>query len=292
MNLGDALRGAGLTPRALAAWAGTDRLSALPPRLAALAAREVVPASTALALFVAGASVPRAQIRLPLDALAARGLVELDARTARATVAILPLARSLVVCDRDTWPDDSSYHLASAIPAGRRARWLDLGCGSAFAPLAHPELADAITGIDLDPHSIDHARLGAELSGVAIALHTGDLATATGSFDLITCNAPIPDDPSGHPWRHADAGFFDRLWPAARACAARGALIVVHGALAALDRELPGELVVVGYTPDRVPGFGVAWWRPDAPARRIVARRLLTAEQPHLDASDYDRAVA
>ena len=43
--IGDALRAQGLTPRALAAWAGTDRVSALAGRLDAHAAREPVPAS-------------------------------------------------------------------------------------------------------------------------------------------------------------------------------------------------------------------------------------------------------
>ncbi|MGN6109658.1 MAG: hypothetical protein ACTHU0_31415, partial [Kofleriaceae bacterium] len=56
--LGDQLRGAGLTPRALAAWAGTDRAAALPGRLPALATTEPVPAAAALTLLVAGAELP------------------------------------------------------------------------------------------------------------------------------------------------------------------------------------------------------------------------------------------
>jgi SAM-dependent methyltransferase len=229
-----------------------------------------------------------------LPELAWRGWITGD-DIVTATVAILPLGPSLIVCDRvdtppDThtvsWPDDSSYHLARALPRGKR--WLDLGCGSGFAPLLRPEIASEIVGVELNPRAVRFATASAELSGIDhFAVHAGDLATATGRFDLISCNAPIPGDASPTYWRRADDGFFDRLWDVGRACAAPGATIVVHGVLSALRVPLPGERVIVDYTPDA--SFGVLWWRPDAPARLVVTRRALTPERPHVDASDRDQ---
>jgi SAM-dependent methyltransferase len=202
------------------------------------------------------------------------------------------------------WPDDSSHHLATAIPPGRRARWRDLGCGSAFAPLARPELAHQIAGVDINPRAVRHARLGAALSGRSqLAISAGDIGDPHEPADLVTCNAPMPDPPADpdrvqttipEVWRRADPDFFPRLWPAL-ACAVRpGGMAVVHAASAAILPALadaPGERVVVTYTPDGVPGFAVAWWRPDAPPRLATARRALTPERPHLDPSDRDDAL-
>jgi SAM-dependent methyltransferase len=299
--LGEQLRAAGLSPRALAAWAGTERLAALPPLLPALRAREPVPAAAALALFVAGAQLAADRCRaLPLDALIAAGLLE-RAPGVRARVAILPIGRGLLVCDRADapdapelvcWPDDSSHHLAGALPRGRRARWLDLGCGSAFAALARPEAAVRLVGVDLNPRAVEHARLGLALSGIEHAeIALGDAAGDHGDADLITCNAPIPGDPHAAIWRRTDAGFLARLAAAIPARLQPGGLAIVHTAREALPADLPGERVFVAYAPD-APAFGVLWWRPDAPARAIDAYRELTAARPHLDPHDRDAALA
>jgi SAM-dependent methyltransferase len=315
--LGAQLRNAGLHARALAGWAGTARLSALPARFDALPAGAPTPAAAVLALFVAGAEVARDRLRtLPdaaIDQLAAWQLLDHNAGVLRARVAILPLGAALLVCDRVDapvehavvcWPDDSSHHLATAIPPGRRARWRDLGCGSAFAPLARPELAHQIAGVDINPRAVRHARLGAALSGRSqLAISAGDIGDPHEPADLVTCNAPMPDPPADpdrvqttipEVWRRADPDFFPRLWPAL-ACAVRpGGMAVVHAASAAILPALvdaPGERVVVTYTPDGVPGFAVAWWRPDAPPRLATARRALTPERPHLDPSDRDDAL-
>jgi SAM-dependent methyltransferase len=304
-QLGDALRAAGLVPRALAAWAGTagiDRLAALPPRLPALRAREPVPAAAALALFVAGAELAVDRCRaLPLDALFEAGLLERAGAAVRARVAVLPLGRGLLVCDRADapaapelvcWPDDSSHHTAGALPPGRRARWLDLGCGSAFAPLARPDAAARITGVDLNPRAAGHARLGLALSGIEHAeIVLGDAAAEHGAADLVTCNAPIPGDPHAAMWRRTDAGFLARLAAAIPARLSPGGLAIIHTAREALPADLPGERVFVAYAPG-APSFGVLWWRPDAPARAAFAYRELTAARPHLDPRDRDDALA
>ncbi len=316
--LGAQLRNAGLHARALAAWAGTARLSALPARLDAMPAGPPTPAAAILALFVAGADVARDRLRTLPDAaiaqLAAWQMIDRDAGQLRARVAILPLGAALLVCDRldapvehdlVCWPDDSSHHLATAIPPGRRARWSDLGCGSAFAPLARPELAHQIAGVDINPRAIHHARLGAALSGLSqLTISRGDIGDPHEPADLVTCNAPMPHPAGAHDrlqtampevWRRADPDFFPRLWPALARAVRPGGMAVVHAATAAILPALsdaPGERVVVTCTPDGVPGFAVAWWRPDAPPRLATARRALTPERPHLDPRDRDDALA
>ena len=293
--IGNALRNAGLTPRALAAWAGTDRLSALP--VDSLLARDPTQAALALALFVAGRDVPRGRIDLPLDEMIAAGLVETSSTEIHAEVAILPAGPSLIVCDRFDapptservcWPDDSSYHLAGAIPKGRVERWLDLGCGSAFAPLVRPDAARAITGVDLNAEAARMAALGATLSGVQhLAIEEGDLASQQPAAELVTCNAPMPT--SGiDMWRHTDDDFFARLWAVLPERVAPGGLAIVHAALSAIPHErLAGDRRIVVYTPpDSAPAFGVLWWRPDAPDQLAISHRLLTAERPHLDDGD------
>jgi hypothetical protein len=314
--LGVRLRDAGLTARSLAAWAGTARLAALPARLEVLAAAPPTPAAAILALLVAGAELARAQLRtLPddvVDQLVAAALIERRGDRLRAPLAVLPLGASLLVCDRldapverdlVCGPDDSSHHLATAIPPGRRPTWCDLGCGSAFAPLARPELAERIVGIDLNPRAVRFARLGAALSGLPqLTAAVADIGDAHDAADLVTCNAPMPAP--GAPrladlvpeiWRRADPDFFAKLWPALERTVRPGGLIVVHGACEAIAPALTdgrGERVIVTYTPDGVPGFAVAWWRPDAPAHLAVARRTLTADRPHLDPRDREDALA
>lgn len=306
-TLGSRLRHGGLSPRALAGWAGTDRLSALPSVLP-LADRPLVPSSVLLALLVAGDDVPAERVP-ELDTLVRHQLVEVVTGTARARVAILPLGPSLLVCDRlDTddsldvvcWPDDSSYHLALSLPAARHARWLDLGCGSGFAALLRPELATAIAGADVNERAVRYAKLGCELSGIAHAdivkadLGDGVPAGLRSSCELVTCNAPIPD-PSSAPyrarWRQTDASFVERLFVHARGFVAPEGMVVVHAVLDALEpalAELPGHRVVVAYTPahSEVRGFGIAWWRPDGEDRLVRARRQLTETRPHLTHED------
>jgi len=282
------LRARGLSSRALAAWA-VPRLSALPyivPR--------IPPGITLLDLFVAGRDV-----QTGLD------LGDLVDGNGHARVAILPLGDSLLVCDRldapsapelVCWPDDSSYHLAQSLPRGPYTSWIDLGCGSAFAPLFRPALAARIDGTDLNPRAVEYARLGAQLSGLAhFTAHAGDLdAGLTHQADLVSCNAPIPDE-HGPIWRATDGGFIARLFACARRRVAPGGMVVVHAAepaLAPVAANLVGERVIVTYTPPGVPGFAVAWWRPDAPERLIVTRRDLTEQQPHLTFRDYEAAIA
>ncbi|HEU4731474.1 MAG TPA: methyltransferase [Kofleriaceae bacterium] len=314
-SIGARLRTAGLTERALAAWAGTSRIAALPARIAAMPPHPPTPAAAVLALLVGGAALAPDQLRtLPAGlarALVAHQLLERTGERLRARVAIVPVGAALLVCDRFDapverelvcWPDDSSHHLATAIPPGRRASWLDLGCGSAFAPLARPELAARIRGVDLNERAVRHAQLGAALSGIAhITAARGDAGAPHDPADLVTCNAPMPAGPSPlaralpELWRHADRDFFPRLWPALAQAVRPGGMIVVHAARDAILSALagaPGERVIVAYTPVGAGGFAIAWWRPDAPDRFVAVHRALTPDRPHLDPRDRDDALA
>ncbi len=302
-NLGARLRAAGLTEGALLAWAGTRRIPALEWRIPGLLAREPVPAAAALSLFVAGAVLEVDRIgTLPLDELIEADLLERRGDRVRSPVAVLPLTSALVVCDRHDrpdrddlvrWPDDSSYHLASALGPGRRPRWLDLACGSGFAPLSRPELASEIRGHDLNERAVRYARLGAALSGCRhLTAEEADIGETHAPAALVTCNAPIPGDADAAIWRRADDGFFARMWPAAKACTAPDGEVVVHSVVSGVPRELPGEVVVVLYTPPDERGFSITWWRPSGPVRRVVAYRELTQARPHLEPRDRDDALA
>jgi methylase of polypeptide subunit release factors len=290
-----------ITRRGLAAWAGSDRIPIVRARLAALAALPVTRASAELALWVAGVDVDRALVPALDDEL-----VEAVGDRVRARVSVLPVGDAWIVCDRADapdssdlvcWPDDSSFHLASAIPPGRRGSWLDLGCGSAVAPLLRPALADRIVASDLNPRAIRFAQLGARLSNISLVTVVGDLAVSPA--DLITCNAPIPGDrvdgsESGSAiWRATDARFVTRLFEAARSALSPDGLIVVHSALDAIPSQLPGEAVIVAYTPgDATRHFAITWWSPDAESRQLRVRRLLDPSRPHLDHRDREAALA
>jgi SAM-dependent methyltransferase len=312
-SVGARLRDAGLTARALEAWIGTARLAVLPARIDAMRTAPETPAAALLGLFTGGLEVARAALRLDgdlIDALIAHDVLERDGPRLRARIAILPLGRALAVCDRldapverelVCWPDDSSHHLAAAIPPGRRADWLDLGCGSAIAPLARPELASRIAGVDINPRAVRYARLGAALSGIShLAVSLGSVGDPVAPTELVTCNAPIPDDELPEiavpeVWRRADPGFFDQLWPALSRAVRPGGMIIVHAADDVIEtalRDARGERVVVSYTPEGSPGFAIAWWRPDAPDRLVVSRRGLTPDRPHLDPRDREDALA
>jgi methylase of polypeptide subunit release factors len=300
----------GFGPNQLRVWASTASIPELRRNHDKLWVRPVTNGASALfALFVAGRHIARKLVP-PLGELAE--FLEDDGAFVHARIAILPIAgrhgASFVVCDRlethgiETvcWPDDSSLHLSAAIPPGRRDTWLDLCCGSAPAQLAYPEYAHRLVASDLNPRALRYAELGAQLSRITYfeALH-GDLASVPA--ELITCNAPIPTQPGttreGPLWTSTERDFVARMVETARAALLEGGTIVVHAALdallAALPAEASGELVIVAYTPAEAPReFAIAWWRPDAAPCRVLARRALTSDRPHLDHTDREAALA
>lgn len=313
-DLGRALARCGLTARALAAWCGTSTLARLPERLPTAEPRGTV--ADTLALFVAGAALAPARARACLGAslapCLAHGLLDERGGALVAPRAILPVGRSsFVVCDPldephprapTPWPDDSSHHLCGALANVRAARWLDLGTGSAVAPLVVPQLAPLIVGAELVPRTAAAAALGAALSGQRnLHLVVSDLDDSlTGTWDVVSCNAPIPD-PAGVTalpaasscWHRTDSAFLPRLGQAIQRLLAPGGLAVLHTALAPLLpvlAELGGDALSVVYTPAEHPTFAVTWWQPHLPTRQRAVRRLLTRDRPHLDGADRDDA--
>jgi SAM-dependent methyltransferase len=262
-------------------------LSALQPdRLAAL---PVTKASAELALFVAGVDVPAALVDVSdPDLVRARG------ELLHARVAILPTARGVIVCDRHDavndadrvcWPDDSSYHLVRSIPPGRRASWLDVGCGSAFAMAERPEAAERRVGVDVNARAVAYAARHADVRCAdATSFSAGE------TFELVTCNPPIPGG-DGPLWRGTSAEIVRAMIATAGTHVAPHGLAIVHAALEALT-ELDGEVAIAVYTPPGERAFGVAWWQPGGESRQIVSRRALSAERPHIDWTDRDAALA
>jgi len=309
-DLGDRLRSHGLTARALEAWAGTASSALVSDYLRGRPRATQTPAAALFELLVRGTEIGPDQLRAPalVDALIAHGVVERAGDELHARVAVLPLDRALVVCDRRDapverdlvcWPDGSSEHVARSIPPGRRDAWIDLCSGSGFAPLTRPGQARQIAAIDLNDRAVAYARLGAALSGVAhLAISQGDVAAPAEPADLVTCNTPIPDpepDASAPLWCLTEPGLFDRLWPALARAVRPGGMIIVHAVTEAIVPRLSraaGERVVVTYTPEGVRDFSVAWWRPDAASRLIHVRRALSAGRPSITADDRDDALA
>ncbi|HEX4450890.1 MAG TPA: class I SAM-dependent methyltransferase [Kofleriaceae bacterium] len=274
-----------MTRRLLRAWAGTDRISAL--RADKLAALPITKASAELALFVAGVDVPASLGDFPL--------AERRGDHWHAAVAILPTARGAIVCDRHDapaddpervcWPDDSSYHLARSIPLGKRASWLDVGCGSAFAMAERPEAAERRVGIDVNPRAAAYAKRHADVRCAdATSFDPGE------TFELVTCNPPIPGG-DGPIWRGASAETVRAMIATAGRLVAPTGLAIVHAALEALT-DLRGDATIVVYTPAGERAFGVAWWQPAGQTRQIIARRALSTERPHIDWTDRDAALA
>lgn len=301
------LRTIGMHPDALAAWAGTCHIPLLATRITELGRRPITRASAGLALLVAGVDVTRSLLDSAAVAiLAAHDLVSGD-QVLRARVAILPIGEALVVCDRADaadehdrvcWPDDSSYHVVNALPPGRHSSWLDIGCGSGFGPLAWSNRATRIFAVDLNPRAVAYARLGAALSAVAhVQFCEADLANGiTDKFSLVTCNAPIPTGDGGPMWRATTTDFVARLFDHVVRLVTADGLAVIHAtadALRPVVAALPGERIVVVYTPEHhAREFAVAWWRPSGAPRLVEGRRELTFARPHVDHDDRVAALA
>lgn len=352
-QLGRTLDAAGLNPKRLGLWCGTSVLSRLPHRFAA-GLPDRSPAGFALDLLVAGRPAPldeaRARLGDALPALLELELLEQGQDYVVARRAVLPLVparprlgeATLAVCDRwdvapsdhsTPWPDGSSHHLCGAL-AGvaalgelRPQRWLDLGTGSAIAPLVHRTLAERVVGADLVVPTARVAALGGALSDhrrFHVAVSDLDDAIA-GEWDLLSCNAPIPDepgevpdpdDPYATPWRRAPADFLERLCRRIPGRLRKGGMAVLHArhdalerAFAALDPSERGERISAVYTPvtvadtsgatddaadpadlTEITPFSITWWQPHLPERRVVVYRELTAERPHFDERDLDDA--
>lgn len=74
------------------------------------------------------------------------------------------------------------------IPAGRRLRILDVGCGTGYFTILLAKEGHDVTGIDLTPDMIEKGRLLAEEEGAVCSLMVGDAENPDfpdGSFDVV-----------------------------------------------------------------------------------------------------------
>lgn len=250
---------------------------------------ELAVAAVPLWLLAGGHAIDEAPARRGLGALW-QPLLELGVITcadgaARACVLLLPVGESLIVClgrapGAAGAPDDSSAHLAGALPPGKHGRWLDVGTGNGYAPLAARGRAAEVLATDVDAAALDCARAGARLSGAAeLSIRRADLLEgADTGWDVISFNAPIPTaEPA--------ADLLGRFWEqAARAIAPDGEVIVHSVVRDATPR--PGRTVVARYTPAGIrPAFAVTRWQPGKPDEQVEIEIGLTAERPHVTAS-------
>jgi hypothetical protein len=292
LELGALLRARGLTERAaLACFGGRAVVHAmLRAELVRAPERAVLPW-----LLVGGRPVARSALEALLGAggaglLARAGIVELGGEEVVPRRLVLPVGESLVVADRigggTVQPDDSSFHLAGALPARRVDRWLDVGTGPALVPLGRRGLARRVLATDVDPHALSLAELGAGLSGAReIEIGRADLLDGAGGerFELVTFNAPLPRD--------GGLDLVARFWAGAPAVVAAGGEALVHSAIPEQGAphllDLPGEVAVAIYTPPgaEIP-FGVTRWRPSRPPGRHAARVELRSDRPHLTRAD------
>lgn len=278
------------------------RVMQLQARAGKLSEALVVPPAALMAhLWVAGAHLERARIEKRLGddfaTLEELGLLDVHADRVSATVAIVPVGEALIVSDRADvtegreiaqFADDSALHTIGALPEHALppgSSWLDVGTGSAIAPLARPGLAQWITGTDINPRAIAMAELGAALSRIAhVRLKVADLLSADKGrdnrgerFRLITFNAPIPcgfsdDDARDHTpfYRYGESDIVQRFWREVPELLTPDGEVLTHSVLP--DGEFPswldhltGHISVVQYTPPGMePAFGVSAWRPIA----------------------------
>lgn len=282
IELGRALARAGLTERAMLTCFGVRAAAHVPRVLPHRADPGPRPPRAALPLWLfcarrpVDAELARAVLGdATLDALLAAGLLARDGDRVIAPRALCPIGPSITVSE--PWPDDSSHHLIESLPRARVDRWLDLGSGPAFAPLAAPGRARAIRATDLDPTLVADAKTGLALSGVThVEVAVADLgAGAGGGWDLVTFNAPIPGP--GDP-------ILARFWAEAPSLVAPAGEVLVHSVAHAVD--LPGELTVVRYARD--PDFTITRWRPGAAAARRFADVTLGPDAPHVTRATLD----
>jgi|GEM_PF-1333521 len=298
VHIGRALHDRGMTEHAVQACFGVNCVGHVPrcttstPAPATLTRAAVLPW-----LLVAGKTLPAEAVRAVLgDELhqtmcRAALLAERDAHV-RALVCMLPVGEALAVCNRIggddvPLPDDSSFHMIGALPARRVDRWLDIGTGTAIAPLARRGLGGHVVGADVNTAVLACARLGAELSGATeLELRTSDLFAAVepDTWPLITFNAPLPQPGSE---------LLARFWHDVRARVDDHSEVLVHSQQPRdsyiESLQLPGDVLVARYTPEAMdPAFGVTRWRPGGRHRSHLRHVSLTPAHPHVTRADLE----
>jgi carbamoyltransferase len=144
------------------------------------------------------------------------------AGTWRSLVSVTWIAERLILADARAYnvvydgppPDDyvmppgaDSLGLTHVAPLARRARTLDLCCGSGVQALAASALSDQVVGVDVSARALRFATVNAAANRVAnVTFVEGDAYAPVGGerFDAILANPPFV------PWPDDDAGLLFR----------------------------------------------------------------------------------
>ena len=176
---------------------------------------EPTPLHTLIQLFALHQSVPEAEARrafdpVPIDDLAALGLVEREEGLVRPLVALAVEQGLILALDRPdpvTFAVQPDHVLGVSPPALLLARLtvretagraLDLGCGGGVQALLAARHAHSVVGVDLNPRALAFARFNARLNRVRnVEWREGDLyAPVAGErFDLVVSNPPYVVSP-------------------------------------------------------------------------------------------------
>lgn len=190
----------------------TPRLDRAPPIGTALSLAPVDDRDrvTALvALLAAGDSIAPAAARralhpIPIEDLAAAGLLEVDSESVRSTVRALPCNGLVLLGDGDSERDvvapltRPSQLAAWLTPPDPRRSMLDLGTGSGVLALLAAHHCTRVIGVDINRRALDFAELNRRMNGLEnVEWREGDwLEPVAGErFDLIVSNPPYVVSP-------------------------------------------------------------------------------------------------
>ena len=208
-----ALRAADYSVRGVRAAIGSRaEVSIAPAYLHAIQRRldRASPLGRLIALFLLGVPLPvgeaaAAVAPVPLDALAAAGVVDCDGDMVRARIRVLPYEDLLVACDRDPDPDQplerehvggihaSTVLLALLTPRRPVGRALEIGCGCGFQALLLARRAGEVVATDVNPRALEFGRLNAQLNeigNISWRLGEGFEPVRGERFDLVVSNPP------------------------------------------------------------------------------------------------------
>jgi SAM-dependent methyltransferase len=208
-----ALRAANYSARGVRAAIGSGAAVSIAPADVHIIRRRLDRASALgrlIELFLLGVSLPVGEAAVavapvPLDGLAAAGLIDRDGGVVRARIRVLPYQDLLVACDRDPDLDErlerehvggihaSTVLLALLTPRRPVERALDIGCGCGFQALLLARHAGEVVGTDVNPRALEFGRLNAQLNGIeniSWRLGEGFEPVRGERFDLVVSNPP------------------------------------------------------------------------------------------------------